>query len=138
MNIFSTEYTINEIKKVKFHEYQNKEIKVFYKTLSPFSALDGYMGTRVENKKELQIPIFTIKDKIWMSCTPMEMSSHYVPIRKAKGKVGVAGLGMGYYILRIMNKKSVKSKTGKQPWENNIGLPRNNGWAGKINKAALF
>lgn len=109
MNIFSTEYTINEIKKVKFHEYQNKEIKVFYKTLKPFSSLDGYMGTRVENTREIQIPIFTIKDKVWMSCTPMEMASHYIPIRKAKGKVGVAGLGMGYYILRIMNKKSVKS-----------------------------
>lgn len=107
MNIFSTEYTINEIKKAKFHEYQNKDIKVFYKTLKSNSSLDGYMGTRVDNKKEINIPIFTINEQVWMSCTPMEMASHYVPIRKAKGKVGVGGLGMGYYILRIMNKKSV-------------------------------
>lgn len=109
MNIFSIEYAKNEIKKVRFKEYEYNNIKLFYKTLTPINNLQGYMETRVFTTNNIDIPVFTIDNQVWMSCTPMEMASHYVPIKKAKGRVGVAGLGMGYYILRIMNKKSVKS-----------------------------
>lgn len=46
---------------------------------------------------------------IWMSDTPMELESHSPAIKAAKGNVLVAGLGLGYSLLSMAEKKSVKS-----------------------------
>jgi hypothetical protein len=47
------------------------------------------------------VPILTLNNKTWMSLTPMELQSSWVPIHGASGDVGTAGLGMGYYALRV-------------------------------------
>lgn len=46
---------------------------------------------------------------VWMSLTPMERESHSLHIEQAKGKVVVAGLGMGMYLYNICAKPEVTS-----------------------------
>jgi len=45
--------------------------------------------------------------KVWMSVTPMEIESQYMPIKLASGRVGVGGLGLGYVALRMASKDDV-------------------------------
>jgi hypothetical protein len=47
----------------------------------------------------------------WMSLTPMEIESHYTPIALAKGRVGISGLGLGYYVNSIIDKPEVEEIT---------------------------
>ena len=44
----------------------------------------------------------------WMSLTPMEIITLRGGIRRAKGRVVVAGLGLGYQLTEIIRKKTVK------------------------------
>lgn len=59
----------------------------------------------------LNCPVFTIDGQLWMSLTPMEIQSQYIPIQISEGNVGIAGLGMGYSLLRIMEKGEVTNIT---------------------------
>lgn len=80
-------------------------IKLSYKDQIS-GRLDGYMYknfTTINN-----VPILFENKDIWMSVTPMEIDSHWIPINLSTGCVGVAGLGLGYYIQNILNKPDVK------------------------------
>ncbi|MGR5558366.1 hypothetical protein ACQKQC_19010 [Vibrio fortis] len=44
----------------------------------------------------------------WMSCTPMEVESHLLAQHGAKGKVVVAGLGLGLITMSLLKKHQVK------------------------------
>jgi len=46
--------------------------------------------------------------KVWMSFTPMEVLTQKAAIRKATGDVLIGGLGLGYLLKRVAEKKSVK------------------------------
>lgn len=48
-------------------------------------------------------------ENIWMSVIPHEINTMKEPIKNAKGKVLVLGLGMGYYLFNIASKKEVTS-----------------------------
>lgn len=48
-----------------------------------------------------------IDGDVWMSVTPMEIESQYMPIMLAEGRVGVGGLGLGYAALRMASKPEV-------------------------------
>ena len=104
--IFTNEYYEGQLSK-----YQNLEpkeigsVKLMYKDIS--GRLDGYLYKSFEIIKK--VPILTIDGRTWMSLTPMEIQSHFLPIKKAEGVVGVAGLGFGYYIQEILQKDEVKS-----------------------------
>lgn len=50
-------------------------------------------------------------DEIWMSVIPHEINTMKQPIKNAKGDVLVLGLGLGYYVFNILNKKEVNSVT---------------------------
>lgn len=52
-------------------------------------------------------PMLLENNNIWMSITPMEIDSHWMPIELAYGRVGVAGLGLGYFIQNILEKSEV-------------------------------
>ena len=56
-----------------------------------------------------ELPTFHVNGTIWMGINPTEVQSHALPIKLAKGKVVVAGLGMGYYLQRIIEKEDVES-----------------------------
>lgn len=45
--------------------------------------------------------------QVWMSITPQEIESQYMPIRLARGRVGVGGLGLGYVVQRMLSKPEV-------------------------------
>ncbi len=54
------------------------------------------------------IPILRIDGQVWMSLTPMEVQSSFMPIQLAHGRVGTAGLGLGYFVQRVVNKPEVE------------------------------
>ena len=78
------------------------------------AVLDIAQGRRrgtVSFDGPVHIPILMDSDKVWMSLTPMEVFSQRSGLRKAKGRVLIAGLGMGWLTSRVLSKKSVKSVT---------------------------
>lgn len=71
----------------------------------PFTRLDKYLH---KSMYELpQVPMLWIDGVITMSLTDMELESHLNVIEQAKGKVGVAGLGLGFYVQMIADKEEV-------------------------------
>lgn len=50
-------------------------------------------------------------DEIWMSIIPHEINTMKQPIKNATGNVLVYGLGLGYYLFNIVNKKEVNKVT---------------------------
>ena len=109
-NIFSIEYCISEIRKMKFPNYLHcGDVTIEWKNFNTTGGdLPGYIHHNSKIDKECSIPVFKIHGNVWMSMTPMEMASHWIPIQKARGVVGVGGIGLGYYIQRIMKLKRVK------------------------------
>ncbi len=79
--------------------------------------LDGYMYN--DYRKWDDFPVMLFDDVLVMSVTPLEIASHYKIIEKAKGKVGVGGLGLGYFIQNILHKKEVENVT---VYENNMDV----------------
>jgi hypothetical protein len=55
----------------------------------------------------VHIPILSIGRRAWMSLTPMEIYTLRSAIRMAKGKVLIAGLGMGWLTQRILESSKV-------------------------------
>lgn len=51
------------------------------------------------------------RDDVWMSFTPMEVFTLRPGIKKARGHTVVAGLGMGYQLIQVTRKKTVKEVT---------------------------
>jgi hypothetical protein len=45
---------------------------------------------------------------VWMSLTPAEMISQRSGVRKAKGKVVIGGLGMGWFLRKVCEKEEVE------------------------------
>lgn len=104
--VFTKEYFNAQLS--KYQNLEPKEIgsaKLRYEDIA--GRLDGYLYKSIENIKK--VPILTIDGQTWMSLTPMEIQSHFIPILKAEGVVGVAGLGFGYYIQEILQKEEVES-----------------------------
>ncbi len=48
---------------------------------------------------------------IWMSLTPMEIYTQRSGLRRAKGNVLILGLGMGWLVRRVLERKQVKQVT---------------------------
>lgn len=51
------------------------------------------------------------KNTMWMSYTPQEVLTQRPGLRKTKGHTVVAGLGMGWLLTRVLQKKTVKKVT---------------------------
>lgn len=60
-----------------------------------------------------EFPFLAIREneRIWMSVTPHEINTMSEPIEKAKGKVLVLGLGLGYFPFMVLRKEEVDSVT---------------------------
>lgn len=52
-----------------------------------------------------------LDDEVWMSFTPFEVFTLRAGIRAAKGDVVIGGLGLGYQLIEISKKKSVRKIT---------------------------
>lgn len=105
-NPFFDEYVKREIKEYGLSEYYKNGIKI--DVISILGRCDDYLNVnfRIGDLEGLR---FQINNHLWMSLTPMEIQSHYIPILRAKGNIAVGGLGMGYYLLKVMKKSVVFS-----------------------------
>ena len=125
MNAFSKEYFKerldffnNRIKtfQLKENEFLTEDNKSFLKEgnvairymKGGFTRLDGYLYKNMDEWTNFPVLVDEHENVLWMSITPMEISSHYYPIELAKGVVGVGGLGLGYYVESIKDKEEVK------------------------------
>lgn len=53
-------------------------------------------------------PVLKEGKKVWMAVTPMEIGGCFQAARMAKGKVGIVGLGLGYFVQQIIDKDNVE------------------------------
>ena len=60
-------------------------------------------------EKDFVYPAIIKDERIWMSIIPHEINTMKEPIKRAHGNVLVLGLGLGYYLFHILEKKEVKS-----------------------------
>jgi len=60
---------------------------------------------------DVVIPRLEERSNLWMSYTPMEVLTQRPGLRAAKGHVVLAGLGMGWLLQRVAEKKTVKKIT---------------------------
>lgn len=106
LNPFTDDYLRSEIKFYDMHdEYQFGDLKV--KQIHPIGRCDDYLNVAMHIEKDIIAPTLIVDRVLWMSLTWMEVQSLYVPIRRAKGRVGVVGLGLGYSTLAMMEKEDV-------------------------------
>lgn len=107
MKPYNKDYVLDIIR-----EYNNK-IKVsksgdfeIRKNHGIQGMVKGYM---YEMKSEIDIDILELRgpSNVWMKITPLEIESSYMPIKFAKGKVGIVGLGLGYVAQEMAKKKDV-------------------------------
>jgi len=101
---FSLDYYYKELDSFKVRETNYKNLQIKLKSVDTKKVV-CYMHEGFMELKEF--PVLYINKEIWMSLTPMEVQSHYMPILMAHGEVGVGGLGMGYYVQRILKKENV-------------------------------
>jgi hypothetical protein len=71
-------------------------------------ALDGYLYRAHRPRWLTDVPVLRLEGEVWMSLTPMEVQSAYMPIQLAHGRVGTAGLGLGYFVQRVLDKPQVE------------------------------
>ena len=113
INPFIDEDITQEIEFYGLKSYNDDHISV--ETVELIGRCDDYFNVNFRTGN-LKVPIFKIDGSLWMSLTPMEIQSQWIAINTAKGKVGIGGLGMGYALLRIMEKEEV---TSVDVWEIN-------------------
>lgn len=73
---------------------------------------------------ELNCPTFTIDGEVWMSLTPMEIESNFLAWYGAQGRIGTAGLGIGYVAMKCASTNSsliLRIKERYKPKHNSPG-----------------
>ena len=85
-----------------FEGFVWNELEIDSKTFSEHTPI-GYF------EESFSYPAVIQDDTIWMSIIPHEIETMKEPIKNAKGNVLVLGLGLGYYLFHILNKKEVLS-----------------------------
>ena len=72
------------------------------------AILDDYLNVNMRQETP-EVPVLYIDGRLSMSLTWMIAQALAVPIERAHGRVGTAGLGLGYYALRVAAKSSVSA-----------------------------
>lgn len=106
MTPYLLEYCEDRIKEYK--RYIKKQIKGDYKVT--YGRKSKYQkGFMYENEKGINEGpiILKYKNKIIMEISIKEIQGAYEAIRMANGKIGVLGLGLGYYVQEVAKKESV-------------------------------
>lgn len=83
-----------------------KTSKISFDTTTASGIMRDYLN---KNWYEINLPMprLRIGKKTWMSITPMEVQSLYLPIYEASYDVYTGGLGLGYFALRAAAKEEV-------------------------------
>lgn len=107
---FSTQYCLQEVDfyGLRSHYYEDSGLEVRIKALNAKDNLHDFLN---EHPRQSLPPVPTLYREHWqwMSLKPAEIQSMWVPIRQATGRVATAGLGLGYYALRVAAKPEVES-----------------------------
>lgn len=82
---------------------KNGEFSIEY---SKKNSFDGYLYDKLEELNEETIEL-KYRDDIWMKISPREIQGCFQSIEKSYGKVGVLGLGLGYFTQEIAKKENV-------------------------------
>ncbi|MGL5380055.1 hypothetical protein [Clostridium sp.] len=108
MKPYDKKYAVEKIK-----EYNDKiavnEIGNF--KITKIDGLQGIIrGYMYEKEDEINLDILELHGpkNIWMRLSPLEIESSYMPIKEAKGRVGIVGLGLGYVAQEIAKKNNVE------------------------------
>lgn len=119
LNPFNRDYHIKEIKKFNLNDKKIDNIQL--KSTTIHGRVDGYMYKNFLESID-NVPILSIDNQIWMSITPMEIESHYMPKKLAGGRVGVGGLGLGYFTQSILDDDAVEEVIVYETDKNIINL----------------
>lgn len=89
--------------------YQSQKVGNAEIDLQDFTGgmIKNYIGPQMHVSGQFKVARLLIDNEVFMSTWPMEVQSHINPVRWAKGRVLVAGLGLGYYIRKILNNPEV-------------------------------
>jgi hypothetical protein len=105
MNPWTDEYLERELQSmVGLPPYQTEKLSLEYTRVQ--GVVDCYM--RQDFLDWGPFPVLRTPETLWMSMTPREIESQYMPIRMAEGVVGIGGLGLGYSTTRIASKPEVE------------------------------
>lgn len=110
MNPFSDEYCRSEIKKLNCPTFDNKKVTI--KKVTVEGRCDDYITVnyRAGDTAIEDCPLFLRNGELWMSLTPMEIQSQYLPIKHGRENeiVATVGLGIGYFTVMVMSSPTVK------------------------------
>lgn len=108
MKPFDRDYVLSKIK-----EYNRKirPRKIGDFEIKRIDGLQGIVqGYLYERKDRIRLKIAELVhdyDHVWMRLTPLEIEGSYFAIERAKGKVGIVGLGLGYVAQEMAKKEEV-------------------------------
>ena len=106
--LFEKAYYIDKIKEYNA-KINCKKINKF--KITKIQGLKGIIPHYLyEIEEEINEPIIELSDglKTWMRLTPLEKEGCYESIKRANGKVGVVGLGLGYFVQELLKKDKVE------------------------------
>lgn len=110
MNPFSDEYCRSEIKKLNCPVGVNNRVTI--KKIKLEGRCDDFIRVNYRAGDTIieDCPLFQKDGNTWMSLTPMEIQSHYLPIKHGRGneRVATVGLGIGYFTVMVMSSPIVK------------------------------
>lgn len=99
------------LEKIKEYNEIIKENKVGnYEVVLSNEKNEKLIGYGYEKENDLDIDTLKLVglDRVWMELSAREIEGTYNIIKKAHGKVGIVGLGLGYSAIEISKKKNVK------------------------------
>lgn len=102
-NPFTDEFVAQELEFYGAAEYSRNGVRCIDIEYCGFAP--DYLNKNFRLKTATKV--LTIDGQTWMSLTPMEIESNYLPIYESHGDVYAGGLGMGYFALRSASKKEV-------------------------------
>lgn len=105
-NPFTDEFMAEEVAFYDMPEYDQDGIKLVKEVIK--GRCDDYLNKAFRLGDGPATPMLFIDGKLWMSLSYSEAQSHFLPIQFATGTVATAGLGLGYFVLRVMEKPDVK------------------------------
>jgi len=103
---FTKDYSRKEVEDFPVREYRKNGIEVDSHPID--GRCDDLFNVNMYiPSDELTNIRFTIDGRVWMSLTPMELESHWMPQVMAQGRIAVVGLGLGYYLDKVMANSDV-------------------------------
>lgn len=89
------------------------------------NMFDGYLYNEKERLSESPIELYQ-GEELWMRISPHEIQGCFESIKRARGKVGVIGLGLGYFTEEVLKKDDVTEVVVYEISQEIIDLYKNN------------